>query len=65
LLFPTGGFAGKDSVGLFELAYAVWQKPQYLAIINKCGRPMYELRTMGPVTLTHAYGLSDSGALRP
>ena len=60
-----GGFAGKDSVALFELAYAVWQKPQYLAVISKYGRPMYELRTMGPVTLTHAYGLSDSGALRP
>jgi hypothetical protein len=51
-----GGFTGKDSTAQFELAYAFFQKPQYLAVINKYGRPMYERRTMGPTTLTHAHG---------
>lgn len=42
---------------LYELAYAQKQKSTYMQVMNKYGRPMYEDRTMGPVTFTHSAGL--------
>ena len=38
----------------FEFAYSFKQKPYYKDVIDKAGRPVYEKRIMGPVTLTHA-----------
>ena len=49
-----GGFNGKDNVAVYELAHTFKPKPAYLAVIRKWGRPMVEMRTMGPTTLTHA-----------
>lgn len=43
------------NAALYELAYKFKQKPSYLAAMNRWGRPMYETRTMGPVTLTHSF----------
>jgi hypothetical protein len=42
-----------DNAAIFELAYARFQKPEYKAAIEKWGRPMFEKRIAGPVTLTH------------
>lgn len=42
-----------DNAAIFELAYARFQKPEYKAAIERWGRPMFEKRIMGPVTLTH------------
>lgn len=39
---------------LYELAYSFKQKSSYSDVITVRGRPMYETRIMGPVTLTHA-----------
>lgn len=43
-----------ESVAIYELAYSFGQKSSYMDIIKKWKRPMYETKTMGPVTLTHA-----------
>ena len=43
-----------DNVALFELAYAWQSKDAYRAALEKWGRPMYEHRIGGPVTLTNA-----------
>jgi Alginate lyase len=40
--------------GMFELAYSAYGNVDYKDIIVKRGRPMYEIRIMGPITLTHA-----------
>lgn len=42
-----------DNIALFELAYAWKQEDGYRQAIEKWGRPMFEHRIMGPVTLTH------------
>ena len=42
-----------DNIALFELAYAWKQRGSYRQAIEKWGRPMFEHRIMGPVTLTH------------
>jgi hypothetical protein len=42
-----------DGVALYELAYSFKQKSSYKDVINRWGRPMYDSRIMGPVTLTH------------
>lgn len=42
-----------DNAAIFELAYARFQKPEYKAVIERWGRPMFEKRIAGPVTLTH------------
>jgi len=42
------------NTALYELAYKYKQKSVYMSAINRWGRPMYEIRTMGPVTLTHS-----------
>lgn len=47
-------YAG-DNAALYELAYSFNQKSNYMDVINKWKRPLYEIRTMGPVTLTHAF----------
>ena len=39
----------------FEFAYSFKQKPSYKDVIDKAGRPVYEDRIMGPVTLTHSF----------
>lgn len=48
-------YAGENSA-IYELAYLWKQKPVYLSVIDRWGRPMNEERNMGPVTLTHAFG---------
>lgn len=42
-----------EGATVYELAYKFKQKPSYEDVIKKWGRPMYELRIIGPVTLTH------------
>ncbi len=43
----------KEGLGIYEIAYARTKDPQYLKVINKYGRPLYEDRCFGPITLTH------------
>lgn len=46
---------GLIEYALYELAYSFKQKQSYMDVINtRGGRPMYENRIMGYVTLTHA-----------
>ncbi len=42
-----------NSMALFELAYSYWQDPDYLAVLERWGRPIDDIRPMGNVTLTH------------
>ena len=44
----------RENAAIYELAYSKYIKPGYKDVINVVGRPMYENRNMGPVTLTHA-----------
>ncbi|MFA4870925.1 MAG: alginate lyase family protein [Pedobacter sp.] len=39
----------------YENAYSFKQKSSYMDVINRGVRPLYEKRTMGAVTLTHAH----------
>jgi hypothetical protein len=48
-------YAGGNSA-VYEIAYLWKQKDSYLAAINRWGRPMNEIRVMGPTTLSHAFG---------
>lgn len=52
---------------LFELAYSFKQKQSYKDAIDRIGRPMYDTRTMGPVTLTHTsyFGQIPTGTATP
>lgn len=46
-----------DNSAIYELAYSFKQKSSYSNVINRWGgtpRNMYEMRVMGPTTLTHA-----------
>ncbi len=43
-----------DNAAFYELAYTFKKKDSYKDVIDKWGRPMYEIRTMGPTTLTHS-----------
>lgn len=43
-----------DNAAIYELAYSFKQKSSYMDVINKWHRPMFEMRVMGPITLTHA-----------
>lgn len=46
-----------DNAAIYELAYSFKQKSLYSSVINRWGgtpRNMYEMRVMGPTTLTHA-----------
>lgn len=54
-----------ESVAIYELAYSFKQKSSYTNVINRWGRPMYETKTMGPVTLTHAYANFNIGTPIP
>jgi hypothetical protein len=42
-----------DNIALFELAHSWRQKDTYRAAVEKFGRPMFEHRVAGPVTLTN------------
>lgn len=42
-----------DNLAMFELAYSRYRADSYLAVVNKWGRPMDEIRTLGNTTLTH------------
>lgn len=46
------------NMALYELAYSRNSKPAYAAAVEKWGRPMYEDRIGGPVTLTNGIELS-------
>jgi len=49
----TSPITANNSMALFELAYSYYQDPAYLAVNNRWGRSMDDIRTMGNVTLTH------------
>ena len=42
-----------DNAAIFELAYKRFEKLEYKAVVERWGRPMFEKRIAGPVTLTH------------
>ncbi len=42
-----------NEASLYEIAYNWKQKSGYKAVIQRWGRPMYENRVMGQITLTH------------
>ncbi|MEM8535528.1 MAG: alginate lyase family protein, partial [Chloroflexota bacterium] len=42
-------------VAIYEVAYQQRHSAIYHAVIEAWGRPLYETRTMGPVTLTHGH----------
>ncbi|MCF6325557.1 MAG: DUF5011 domain-containing protein [Gammaproteobacteria bacterium] len=54
-----------NSMALFELAYSYWQDPAYLAVLNKWGRPIDDIRPMGNTTLTHANRFSTVEPMAP
>lgn len=61
----TSPHNANESVGVFELAYAVYGKPQYLSAATNSywgGRPHYSIWTGGPTTLTHAKSTGSSGS---
>ena len=64
---PSGNTINAASgVGLYELAYSVWQDPAYLGVVNWWGRPMgMNMWALGVVTLTHAYRGPGSVPLPP
>jgi hypothetical protein len=45
-----------DSIAAFELAYFTWGKANYRSVLQRFGRPIVEIRTAGPLTLTHGRG---------
>lgn len=45
-----------ENAAIYELAYLWRQKPAYKKVIRRWGRPMIEIRVLGPMTLTHAFG---------
>ena len=42
-----------ENGALYEVAHAATGNPLYLRVVHHLGRPLYENRVMGPVTLTH------------
>ena len=48
----TKSYRGANAA-LYEVAYAATGDPLYLEVVRRYGRPLYEGRVMGPVTLTH------------
>ncbi|NOK62353.1 MAG: hypothetical protein GFH27_549331n93 [Chloroflexi bacterium AL-W] len=46
----------EKDIAHYEVAYAYFRDSDYKRVIDDWGRPLYEQRTMGPVTLTHAAG---------
>lgn len=50
---------------VWELAYSFKQKTSYKDVIIKRGRPMYELRNMGHVTLTHGNDFTITPTIIP
>lgn len=42
-----------DNAWVYEFGYSTFRKPAYKAVLNHWGRPMYDRRNMGPITLTH------------
>ncbi len=44
-----------ENGAIYELAYSHRQKAPYKEVIDKLGRPLIEIRTLGLTTLTHAY----------
>ncbi|WGF88508.1 alginate lyase family protein [Marinivivus vitaminiproducens] len=49
-----GPVRASDNMAMFELAYAVYGDPVYLRAVEAWGRPMDEIRVLGPTTLTHS-----------
>ena len=46
----------EKDIAHYEVAYAYFRDSDYKRVIDDWSRPLYEKRTMGPVTLTHAVG---------
>ncbi|MCF6325345.1 MAG: alginate lyase family protein, partial [Gammaproteobacteria bacterium] len=45
----------EHGMGIYELAYSIWQEEQYLDVVNEWGRPLGTNNwPLGVVTLTHA-----------
>ncbi|MCF6338764.1 MAG: alginate lyase family protein, partial [Gammaproteobacteria bacterium] len=64
---PSGNTINANSgVGIYELAYSMWQDPAYLGVVNRWGRPMgMNMWALGVVTLTHAYQGQDLALVAP
>jgi hypothetical protein len=45
-----------ENAAIYEIALLRKQRPAYREVIRRWGRPMTEIRILGPVTLTHAFG---------
>lgn len=51
----------RANAAIYELAYSrVEKKSIYKDVVNKIGRPMYEERVIGPITLTHGSSFSTA-----
>jgi hypothetical protein len=46
-----------NNAAIYELAYSYWEEPTYMKALQRWGRPTFETRILGAVTLTHANGL--------
>jgi hypothetical protein len=60
--WPYQQISEYDQTGVFvyELAYSHYgHKDIYQSIIDLYGRPLFDIRSMGPVTLTHGVGFGD------
>ncbi len=53
-----------ENGAIYELAYSIWQKPAYKAVIDKLGRPLNEIRTLGLTTLTHSFGIQGTTSIQ-
>jgi hypothetical protein len=42
-----------EGASLYELTYSQYQEPGHLAVIEASGRPVRDVRVLGPVTFTH------------
>lgn len=57
--YTKGGFdtdlgRTKSNSAIYEIAYSFKKKSSYEKVISGLGRPMYDMRVLGPTTLTHA-----------
>ncbi|SMO53810.1 alginate lyase family protein [Halorubrum cibi] len=51
------GYTDEDEQAIgsvYELAYSQWNRPEFRAVVESIGRPLYDRRILGWTTLTHA-----------
>jgi hypothetical protein len=64
----TDGVTDADRMeiaSVYELAYSQWQDPDYLDVVRRYGRPAYDARILGHVTLTHGNRFAYAGSPTP